>query len=65
MMHPKNGDIPDFKKHFFFALMLIALGIALSNTLDTRTPGTVLVAIGGLFFIIAMSKKKQADEEQY
>ena len=50
-----------YKRIFFLGIILIALGITLTTTLSeaTRPIGVVFIAVGGLFFIIAMSRKKK------
>ena len=55
-----------YKKYIFIGIVIIALGIAFSTTLKSYTGsfGIVLVAVGGLFFIIGMSKKKKVDEDE-
>lgn len=42
-------------------MILIALGVVMNTTLDTHL-GTVLIAVGGLFFIIGMNDKRKEDE---
>ena len=56
----------DYKKYFFMGIIIIALGISLSTTLsDTMgSLGTVFIAVGGLLFIIAMSKKRNAGKDE-
>ena len=53
-----------YKKYFFVGIIIIALGVTLFNTMkDTFGPlGTVFIAVGGLLFIIAMSKKRKASQ---
>ena len=48
----------------FMGIIIIALGIVLSTTLAEKVGaiGTVLIAVGGLFFIAGMSRKKQEEE---
>jgi ABC-type Fe3+-siderophore transport system permease subunit len=55
-----------YKLIFFLGLILIALGVNFNTTLKEYSVGplgTVFIAIGGLFFIIAMSKKKKEEEQ--
>ena len=40
-------------------LILIALGVALSNTAVNGALGTVMIALGGYCFIAAMARKRQ------
>lgn len=46
-------------------IVLIPLGITLTNIFDEsyKPLGTVLIAVGGLFFIIGMKKKRDHDEK--
>ncbi len=48
-----------YKRTIFFAITLIALGVVLTTALDTAV-GIVLIAVGGLFFIIGMNAKSKA-----
>ena len=52
------------RKFIFIGIIIIALGIIFSETLkDTADSlGTVLISVGGLFFIIGISKKREEDE---
>ena len=56
----------DSKKAFFTAIILIALGISFNTSLRDSMGGigTVFIALGGFFFIVAMSRrKKEADNK--
>ncbi len=48
-----------YRRKIYFAIIIIALGIVMTNTLETSL-GTVLIAIGGLFFISGMNDKQMA-----
>ncbi len=48
-----------YKRTIFFAITLVALGVVLSTTMKT-TFGVVMIAVGGLFFIIGMNEKRKA-----
>ena len=50
----------NYRRYFFMGIIIIALGITFSTTMKDSmgSLGTVLIAVGGLFFIIAMSKKR-------
>jgi Sec-independent protein secretion pathway component TatC len=56
----------NYRRFIFAGIVIIALGITFSTTLQERTGslGTVLIAVGGLFFIIGMSKKRKEEEEE-
>lgn len=47
-----------------FGIIIIALGVVFSTTLSDKVGvlGTVFIAIGGLFFISGMSRKKKEEE---
>jgi hypothetical protein len=51
------------KRLFFLGIFIIAMGVVFSTTLSSQTGalGTVMIAIGSLFFIIAMARRKQDD----
>jgi predicted membrane channel-forming protein YqfA (hemolysin III family) len=58
-----NDSKPEFRKIIFLAISLIALGIVMTtNLLEFKPIGFVLIAAGGLFFIIGM--KKKSDNEK-
>jgi hypothetical protein len=55
----------NFRRFIFAGIIIIALGITLSNTLKSNDSfGIVLIAVGGLFFIVGMKKKKESEKEQ-
>ncbi len=55
-----------YRKFIFIGIIIIALGITFSTTLkDTvGSLGIVFIAVGGLVFIIGMSKKRKEDEQK-
>jgi uncharacterized membrane protein len=50
-----------YKRYIFIGMIIIALGVNLSTVFSESTAslGTVLIAVGGLFFIRGMSLKKE------
>lgn len=62
----KMRTIEDYKKIFFLGLLMIALGIICTTVFEETfgSLGNVLVAVGGLFFVIAMNKKKKSGKEE-
>ncbi|WP_228853497.1 hypothetical protein [Aegicerativicinus sediminis] len=50
-----------YKRYIFLGIIFIALGVSFSTSLgdETGSLGTVFIAVGGLFFIIGMSKKRK------
>lgn len=49
---------PTYRRYIFLGMILIALGVTFSTTMESiASLGTVFIAVGGLFFIIGMSKK--------
>ena len=53
----------DYRRAIFIAILLISIGV-IHNTILSETSGaagTVLIAVGGLFFIIGSAKKKHDD----
>ena len=57
------SDKINFKRSIFTSIILTSLGVVLMNTSTTPSLGVVIIAIGGFFLIVGMSKKKQ--EEDY
>jgi len=55
-----------YRKFIFIGIIIIALGITFSTSLkdSVGSLGTVFIAVGGLFFIIGMSKKRKEDEQK-
>ncbi len=55
----------NYKWIFFVSLILIALGVTFSTTLknDIGSIGTVFIAVGGLFFIASMARKRREEEK--
>jgi hypothetical protein len=53
--------LSESKKYIFFGLIVISLGVIYNTTLtDTMgSIGMVFMALGGLFFIVGMRKRKQ------
>ncbi len=56
----------EYRKYIYMGIVVISLGIVFSTTLkDNVEPlGNVLVAVGGLLFIVGMSKKKKEEKER-
>ena len=54
-----------YRKFIFIGITIIAIGVTLSTTLkDTvGSLGTVFIAIGGLLFIVGMSKKRKEEQK--
>jgi len=50
-----------YNNFIFIGMVIIALGIVFSTTLQDTVGslGTLLIAVGGLFLIIGMSKKRR------
>lgn len=57
--------IEEHKKYFFISIIIIVLGINFSTVMKDPfgSLGTVFIAIGGLFFIIALNKKREANKK--
>ena len=58
-------NLEPYKRLIFAGIIIIALGITFSTNLkDTSgSLGTVLIAVGGLFFIAGMHRKKAGEEK--
>lgn len=58
-----ENNKPAFQRFIFLSITLVAVGITMTAVLENMKPmGTVLIAIGGLFLIIGMKKKKDEDK---
>jgi len=57
--------IEGYKRPLFIGAVIIALGITFTTTLkdSVGSVGIVFIAVGGLFFIIGMKKKRIEDEQ--
>jgi len=53
-------------RYIFMGMIIIALGITFSTTLQNAFGplGTIFIAVGGLFFIFGMSLRKKEDDGQ-
>ena len=54
---------PKYKRLIFLSIILIALGVSFNTTLDIGSLGTVFIAVGGLFLIAGMARKRTEDEK--
>lgn len=52
-----------YKRLFFLSIILIALGVSFNTTLEIGSLGTVFIAVGGLFFIASMARKRKEEED--
>lgn len=57
------AELKGYKRKLYFGIILIALGVVMNTSLNTSL-GTVMLAIGGLFFIIGMRDKRREDEKK-
>jgi len=59
-----SKNLENYRRYVFVAIIIITLGTTFNATLkDTGgSIGSVFIAVGGLFFIIGMSKKRKEDE---
>ena len=58
--------ISGYKRKIFAGIIIISIGIVLSNLLTGSAGyiGIVLIAVGGLFFISGMNDKKKENSKQ-
>ena len=56
-------ELANYRRIFFLGIILIALGVTLSTTLEIGSLGTVFIALGGLFFIAGMARKRKEEEK--
>ena len=56
----------DSKRAFLFSITLIALGVSFNTTMKDSmgSLGTVFIALGGFFLIVAMSKRQKEKEKE-
>ena len=59
-----TNNSENYRRALLFGIILIALGIVFNTTLASSAGslGTVLIAVGGLFFIIGMARKRKTEE---
>ncbi|THD67575.1 hypothetical protein E7Z59_07900 [Robertkochia marina] len=59
-----NPPEEQYRRYVFFGIVLISLGVIFNTTLDNLSGslGTVLIAFGGLLFIVGMKKKRDASK---
>jgi predicted membrane channel-forming protein YqfA (hemolysin III family) len=57
--------LAEYQKFIYLGIVVIALGIVFTTSLRETAGyfGNVLVAIGGLLFIVGMSKKKRSEKD--
>ncbi len=62
----KRLEALSYKTTFYISLILIALGVTASTAMkdNSGSLGTVMIAVGGLFLIISMAKKRKEDEDK-
>ena len=55
-----------YRRYLYFGIIIIALGVTFSSAMQSNfgSLGIVFIAIGGPFFIIAMSKKRKEEEQK-
>ena len=53
------------RRALFLGIIIVALGVVMTTSIEgvPRPLGVVLIAVGGLFFIIGMSRKRRADKD--
>jgi hypothetical protein len=61
-----RNKLEPYKRFVFIGIIAIALGVTFSTTLkeSVGSLGTVFIAVGGLFLIIGMSKKRKEYERK-
>ncbi|MBO0340459.1 MAG: hypothetical protein VX798_03630 [Bacteroidota bacterium] len=54
-----------YRKYIYMGITVISIGVVLSATFEgnVESLGNVLVAVGGLLFIVGMSKKKREEKD--
>lgn len=59
-----NPSEEKYRRYVFFGIVLIALGIVFNTTMKSVSGslGTVLIAFGGLMFLVGMKKKRDASD---
>jgi len=66
MINRRIQIMEGYKRIFFIGLIVIALGIIFSTTLNDKLGSLriVFIALGGLLFIASMSRKEKEDEAE-
>ncbi len=54
--------MPPYKRAIILSIILITHGVVLMNAISAPSVGVVFIAVGGLFFILGMSRKKEEDK---
>ncbi|MBO0330247.1 hypothetical protein [[Muricauda] lutisoli] len=55
----------EYRKYIYMGIVVISIGVVFSATFEgnVESLGNVLVAVGGLLFIVGMSKKKREEKD--
>lgn len=55
-----------YRRTLYIGMIMIALGIVFTTTLSEKvgSVGIVFIAIGGLLFIVGMTRKKREDADK-
>lgn len=61
-----RNKLEPYQRFVLLGIILIALGVTFSTTLKEAVGslGTVFIAVGGLFLIVGMSKKRKEEERK-
>jgi len=53
----------NWRRALYLGMILIAFGIVMTITSNVHSVGSVFVAVGGLFFIIGMARRKKVQAQ--
>lgn len=61
-----KDKLPNYKSLILVGILIISLGVVFNTALkgQLNSLGTVLIASGGLFFIIGMSRKRNENNQK-
>jgi len=53
-----------YRRAVFAAIIMVSIGVVIMNTASVPSAGIVLIAVGGLFLISGMARKKREEESR-
>ena len=53
-----------YKRAIFLSIILVSLGVVLTNISSVPSIGVVFIALGGFFLIVGMARKQKEGENQ-
>ena len=53
-----------YRRAVFAAIIMVSIGVVIMNTASVPSAGIVLIAVGGLFLISGLARKKREEESR-